>query len=363
MELATPARCIHIFEVSRRNFLIFFGSSRPYIRGIGGGAVGAAPGTNGRDDMKGLEDVWVYIEARAPASGALAAAAEATQRGDGTLTVIGAVGRSEDQVFRTSFGRKVLRMVREDRESRLHSLEDLARSSLPPGRVRSTMLEGEVPWHSVVLHAIAHPPDLLVVPARGDDPFGPDSVTQHLFRKCPVPVWSVYPGRVPFPRRVLAAVDPGVSGSVERDLARRVLELALRVAGTGPIELHAAHAWSVPAEELIRSKFGAKRAKAFRNQQRQLAQEQLEELIAEAHLESSIAGTHLPGGNPASAIPALAEELDADLVVLGSSGHKGLAGILIGSTAEAIVTRMARSVAVVKPTGYVSPVRPMEAAA
>ena len=330
--------------------------------GIAGGALGAAPGTDGGDDMKGLEKVWIYVEARAPASDALAAAAEATQRGDGTLTVIGAVGRSEDQVFRTSFGQKVLRMVREDRESRLRSLEDLARSSLPPGRVRSTMLDGEVPWHSVVLHAIAQSPDLLVVPARGDDPFGPDSVTQHLFRKCPVPVWSVYPGSVPFPRRVLAAVDPGVSGSVERDLARRVLELALRVVGPGPIELHAVHAWSVPAEALIRSKFGSKRTQALLDQQRQLAQDQLEELITEAQLESSIAGTHLPAGNPASAIPALAEELDADLVVLGSSGHKGLAGILIGSTAEAIVTRMARSVAVVKPTGYVSPVRPLEEA-
>jgi universal stress protein E len=310
--------------------------------------------------MKGLENVWVFVEAGAPASAALAAAAEAAQRGGGTLTVLGAVGRSEDQVFKTSFGRKVLRMVREERESRLRSLEDLARSSLPPGRVRSTMLDGEVPWHSVVLHAIARSPDLLVVPARGDDPFGPDSVTQHLFRKCPVPVWSVYPGKVPFPRRALAAVDPGVSGSIERDLARRVLELALRIAGTRRIDLHAAHAWSIPAEALVRSKFGAKRAKAFGDERRQLAREQLEELIAEAGLGSSIAGTHIPAGNPASAIPALAEELDSDLVVLGSSGHKGLAGILIGSTAEAIVTRMARSVAVVKPTGYVSPVRPME---
>jgi nucleotide-binding universal stress UspA family protein len=119
----------------------------------------------------------------------------------------------------------------------------------------------------------------------------------------------------------------------------------------------------VPSEALIRSKFGAKRTQAFLDEQRQLAQEELHELIMDSHLESSIAGVHLPAGHPASAVPALAEELDADLVVLGSSGRKGLAGILIGSTAEAIVTRMARSVAVVKPVGYVSPVRPLEAVA
>src|SRR5512137_88108 len=247
--------------------------------GVSGGAMAAPPGPEERDDMKGLENVWVYVEARAPASEALAAAVEATQRSDGTLTVIGAIGRSEDQVFRTYFGRKVLRMVREDREARLRSLEDLARPSLPPGRVRSTMLDGEVPWHSVVLHTIDHAPDLLVVPARGEDPFGPDSVTQHLFRKCPVPVWSVYPGKAAFPRRILAAVDPGATGSIERDLARRILELALRIAGPRPLELHVAHALSVPSEALIRSKFGAKRTQAFLDEQRRLAQEELEELI------------------------------------------------------------------------------------
>jgi len=312
--------------------------------------------------VKALENVWVYVEARAPANEVLAAAVEACRRSDATLSVIGAIGRTEDRVFQTSFGREILALVREDRVARLRNLEEMARASLTAGRVRSTMLDGEVPWHSVVLHAIAEAPDLLVVPARGDDPFAPDSVTQHLFRKCPVPVWSVFPGRTPFPRRALAAVDPGAPGSIERNLARRVIELALRIAGRERIELHVAHAWSVPGEPLIRSKLGSRRSQSFLDEQRELAQGRLGELLEEAHLESSIAATHLPAGTPASAIPALAEELDADLVVLGSAGRNGLAGVLIGSTAEAIVTRLARSVAVVKPTGYVSPVRPLPAA-
>lgn len=309
--------------------------------------------------MRGLEKVWIYVEPRAPASEVLAAAVEATRRGGGTLTVIGAIGRTEDRVFQASFGREIMRMVRDDREARLRDLEETARSSLPPGRTSSIMLEGEVPWHSVVLHAVAHPPDVLVVPSRGDDPLGPDSVTQHLFRKCPVPVWSVFPGTVRFPRRVLAAVDPGEPGSVERDLARRVLELALRIAGTGPIELHVAHALGIPTEALIRLKLGARRAQAFLDQHGEYARGQLRELLGEARLEASVAGIHHPSGEPVTEIPALAQELDADLVVLGSAGRTALSGILIGSTAEAIVTRLTRSVAVVKPADFVSPVRPL----
>jgi universal stress protein E len=312
--------------------------------------------------MQALERVWVYVEARAPASEVMAAAAEACRRSGAALTVVGAIGRTEDPVFQASFGREILRMVREDRVARLGNLEEMARASLGPARVRSTMLDGEVPWHSVVLHAIAEPPDLLVVPARSEDPYGPDSVTQHLFRKCPAPVWSVFPGRAPFPKRVLAAVDPGKAGSVERDLARRVIELALRIGGRERIELHVGHAWSVTAEPLIRSKLGPKRAQAILDEQRALAQARLAELIAEAKVADAVAGTHLPAGAPAAAVPALAQELDADLVTLGSAGRNGLAGILIGSTAEAIVTRLARSVAVVKPAGFVSPVRPLAAA-
>ncbi len=313
--------------------------------------------------MQGLERVWVYVEARAPANEVMAAAAEACRRSGAELTVVGAIGRTEDAVFQTSFGREILRMVREDRVARLGHLEEMARAALGAGRVRSTMLDGEVPWHSVVLHAIAHAPDLLVVPARGDDPHGPDSVTQHLIRKCPVPVWSVFPGGAPFPRRALAAVDPGAPGSVERDLARRAIEMALRLAGRERQELHVAHACDVPAEALIRSKLGPRRAQAFRDEQREQAQARLAELIEEARLGGAIAGVHLPAGPPAAAIPALAEELGADLVTLGSAGRHGLAGVLIGSTAEAIVTRLARSVVVVKPSGYVSPVRALEAAA
>ena len=86
--------------------------------------------------MKGLTNVWVYVEGRAPANEALAAAVEATQRGGGTLTLVGAIGRSEDQVFRTYFGRKVQGMVREEREARLRSL-GARQQGLPHGQTHA----------------------------------------------------------------------------------------------------------------------------------------------------------------------------------------------------------------------------------
>ena len=46
-----------------------------------------------------------------------------------------------------------------------------------------------------------------------------------------------------------------------------------------------------------------------------------------------------------------------DLVVMGSVGRSGLSGMLIGNTAERILRKLPCSVLVVKPDGFVSPVR------
>jgi universal stress protein E len=55
-------------------------------------------------------------------------------------------------------------------------------------------------------------------------------------------------------------------------------------------------------------------------------------------------------------IPDLAEELRAELIVMGTVRHTGIEGMLIGSTAETILHRIDCSVLAVKPEGFVTPV-------
>lgn len=307
--------------------------------------------------MKRLEKIWLHVDALAPAADALAAAVEATRRSGAELTIVGAIGRSEDRIFQTSFGEHVLKLVRKDREARVLALEEHARRALPARDVRSVILEGEVPWHSVAAYAGELRPDLLVLAARPATPAGFDPVSQHFFRKASPPVWAVQPGRVSFPRRVLAAVEPGPGDSPERLHAQRVLELARRLGGSEPLELHVVHAWRVPAEEMLRATIGDEGTRGLAEKIRERAGKELDELVAGGG-PAATATLHLPHGDPESVIPALADELDADLVVLGSVARTGLAGLFIGGTAEAILARLTRSALVVKPPGFVSPVRP-----
>lgn len=305
---------------------------------------------------KRFESVWMYVDPVASPSAALDAAIDAAHRSGAPLLLVAAIGRGEDRIFQTSFGLEIMQMVRADREARLGELERLARAALASGQVESVLLEGEVPWHSVIAHAAEHQPGVLIVPARVGGKTTFDSVTQHYFRKCPVPVWSVVGARCS-PRRVLAAVDPGPPGSEQRALAREVMELPFQLGAGEEIEVHVAHAWSLLGEAAVRARLGAGKAEEFRDRTRQQAEAELEELLASADV-GAVAAKHLPGGAPDLEIPELARRLDVDLVVLGTAARTGLAGFLIGSTAEGILARLDRSALVVKPPGFVSPVVP-----
>ena len=65
---------------------------------------------------------------------------------------------------------------------------------------------------------------------------------------------------------------------------------------------------------------------------------------------------HPHHGTAATVIPELARQLHADLVAIGTVARTGIAGWLIGNTAEAILEQLQCSVVAVKPSGFVSPV-------
>jgi nucleotide-binding universal stress UspA family protein len=66
---------------------------------------------------------------------------------------------------------------------------------------------------------------------------------------------------------------------------------------------------------------------------------------------------HLLRGAASKVIPLTARRLKADLVVMGTVARTGIAGLIIGNTAEAILEQLRCSVLAVKPLGFVSPVQ------
>jgi len=70
--------------------------------------------------------------------------------------------------------------------------------------------------------------------------------------------------------------------------------------------------------------------------------------------------THVLRGVPSRELPAMARNIEADLVVMGTVARSGIAGVIIGNTAETVISELDCSVLVVKPEGFVSPVLPAD---
>ncbi len=197
------------------------------------------------------------------------------------------------------------------------------------------------------------------------------SEDMHLLRKCPCPVWLIKPAAPKTYRCILAAVDVGDTHppAEERsrgELNQQVLELASSMALSNFSELHIVHAWEAIDEGMLR---GASihipegKVITFVELERQKREAGLNRLM---HEVSNKLGqetfsylkprTHLIKGRARKEIPALAKQIEADLIVMGTVARTGVPGFIIGNTAEAILSQIECSVLALKPPGFVTPV-------
>ena len=182
----------------------------------------------------------------------------------------------------------------------------------------------------------------------------------HILRKCPCPVWVLMgPGDGSFDR-ILAAVDPAPADDAARDgLNRLVLDLATGIAERDEAELHVAHAWYLQEEHALRhGRYTSGRQDEIDRmveRERDVAKERLLRLLAD-YPQVPEANMHLLKGNPGDVIADYAQARHMDLIVMGTVGRTGLAGFIMGNTAETILRSVTCSVIAVKPEGFETPV-------
>src|SRR3712207_1613673 len=141
--------------------------------------------------------------------------------------------------------------------------------------------------------------------------------------------------------RILLATD----GSEDAALAARA---AADLSDRARARLHVVHVWQGQRPATLPAAAIDQYSRAYEGWEREagdLLQEQTE------HLQSAggtVAGAHLRKGRPAEEIVALAEELDAGLVVLGSRGLGAVKRLVVGSVAEGVLSFASCPVLVVR---------------
>lgn len=134
------------------------------------------------------------------------------------------------------------------------------------------------------------------------------------------------------------------------ETSRRALAWAFDYAMRAPCEIHLAHV----VEEHIADVIAASEAVTLREHIQLLAEQagiELRRMVPDAVERASIGPIfrHVAMGKPTTEILRLAERIGADMVVMGTHGRSGLAGMFIGSVAEKIVRHANCPVVCVKP--------------
>mgnify|MGYP002630305005 CR=1 FL=1 len=236
-------------------------------------------------------------------------------------------------------------------ESGRQAIEALADEARNSGITTEVILSDQRPWLAIIQLAVQNACDLVIIGKRNETSdegrrLGSNAIK--LLRKCPTPVWVVRPEHDLVHRLVLAATDLTEVGD-------RSLSAACDVALRHECELNVVHAWRIPLElQLQSSRMSEEDYAAEIDKIKQSALAHMDRLIpAELKERTEL---HAVKGQPDQAIRDAVAHLDPDLLVMGTISRTGIAGMLVGSTAERMLDQVDCSILTLKPAGFQSPV-------
>ncbi|WLI09831.1 MULTISPECIES: universal stress protein [Pseudomonas] len=168
-----------------------------------------------------------------------------------------------------------------------------------------------------------------------------------LLRDCPAPLHLVIDATNPKPLSILATIDLSHLEELTQGLNDRILDLASSLAEPCGATLHLLNVsgWS----ELGEAEVNIPTATLDGSLRDAVSDAQLEafEALAERYgIEKQ--QRHLLPGTPAEVITRFAQQRAFDMVVLGTTYHRGI-DLFIGSTAESVLNRSPCSLTIVKP--------------
>ncbi|UTV29120.1 universal stress protein UspE [Photobacterium atrarenae] len=238
-------------------------------------------------------------------------------------------------------------------------LKDIIQPYLDEGfHIELSVVWHNRPYEAIIAEVFSKEHDLLIKATHDHDKIGSVIFTPtdwHLLRKCPCPVLMVKEHSWPENGKIIASVNLAADSETHDKLNDAIVTEALSMAETVGAEVHLVNAYpSTPVNITIElPEFDpASYSDAVRGHH-------LTSMKALRHKHGlPEEQTHVVEGLPEDVIPNVAKELDAELVILGTTGRTGLSAVFIGNTAEHTIDRLNCDLLALKPEGYVSPLSP-----
>ena len=185
------------------------------------------------------------------------------------------------------------------------------------------------------------------------------STTKHLLRKCPCPVWVFKPSKRTKFNRILVAVDTSTELESERQLNKKLLEMATSLTELEHANLYILHCWELYGESLltgISSDLTTEEVNDYLLDVENKANKRLNDFLLPFQTNFKGKNKYCIKGDPGRIVPQFIKDKKIDLLVMGTIARTGIQGFLIGNTAERILDKVKCSALAVKPDGFRTPV-------
>ena len=177
-----------------------------------------------------------------------------------------------------------------------------------------------------------------------------------LLRKCPCAVWLVESTKLQF-QHVLGCVDTSSDDSLDAELNDKVFELAKSISHYHGGVFSIAHAWWDYDELFLKRRMDSHEFSAMVKANLKEVTTRLERFLVRHDSSVDADNVHLIKGTAPEGISAFILQNGVDLVVMGTVARSGVAGMIMGNTAETILNHMECSVLALKPSSFVSPIQ------
>ena len=266
---------------------------------------------------------------------------------------------SGDRLFDSPSLEKARTEVIENQEKHL---EELAEPVRKDGVVVTTSAVWDHPlFEGIVRHAITGNADIVIKDTHHHTAVARALLTNtdwNLIRSCPMPLWLVKPHDVAETPVFVAAIDPMNQNDKPAALDDEILQVSKAISEKVGGDVHAFHAYdpriavatatanayipvSLPFDEI-------------EQQMHEDHQKRFNEITEFHGVEDDKA--HLVAGLTHEELPAIADELKADVVVMGAVARNRWKRLFIGATAERTLEHLPCDLLIVKPDWFQTPV-------
>ena len=241
-------------------------------------------------------------------------------------------------------------------------LEELAEPIRKDGVVVTTTAAWDHPlYEGIVRQVVASGADIVFKDTHHHSAVARALLTNtdwNLIRTCPAPIWLVKPHELSDPPKIVAAIDPMNQHDKPAALDDEILHLSKMVGSSVSGEVHAFHSYD--------PRIAVATATANAYIPVSLPFDEIEQQMHEDHEKrfneiTSFHGlddknAHLVAGLTHEELPAFAESLKADVVVMGAVARNRWKRLFIGATAERTLEHLPCDLLIVKPDWFQTPV-------